>query len=323
MTIAARRPGRSPSPADRLTELARELQVRGVFYSRGDFSAPWAVELPAMRDALSFHLVIEGTCLVDVGDGQVHDLGVGDLALIPHGRGHTLRDRPGSAPVHRVDLLPQHYIGDHYSELSFGGGGESTQLICGIVDVVGAVSAQLARGLPGVLIVRAGQASDEVRAVVDLMAGELSESRVGGPMVAARLADIVVVQSVRHWANHTADPPAGWVAAARSEPIGRVVHAMHEDPGGDWSVERSARIAAMSRSSFSATFAELMGQGPMEYLTQWRMGIARERLARGQETAAAIGASLGYRSEAAFHRAFRRHTGLTPGAVRRAGPSSA
>lgn len=309
----------TPTPQERLAQLAEGLRVRGVFYSRGEFSAPWAVELPAMNDAVSFHLVTEGTCLLDVGDGEVHDLRAGDLALVPHGRGHILRDHDyaASAPVHRVDLLPQRHVGEHYSELTFGGGGESTNLICGIVDVVGAEGAELARGLPGVLFIRADQASADVRAVLDLMAGELSQARVGGPMVAARLADIVVVQSVRQWIDEADAPTVGWVAAARSEPIGRAIEAMHGEPGADWSVVRLARVAAMSRSSFSARFADLMGQGPMQYLTRWRMELARERLAVGDETTAKIGADLGYRSEAAFHRAFRRHTGQTPSAARR------
>lgn len=137
--------------------------------------------------------------------------------------------------------------------------------------------------------------------------------------MATRLADILVVQAVRSWIETDADSSRGWLHALQDERIGRAIEAIHQDPGGPWTLDRLARVAAMSRSSFSARFTELAGESPIAYLTRWRMRLARSRLLNDDTTASRLAAELGYRSEAAFNRAFTRIMGQTPGAVRGTG----
>jgi AraC-like DNA-binding protein len=156
-----------------------------------------------------------------------------------------------------------------------------------------------------------------VHDMVRLMAAELADLRPGGEAVTTRLADILVVQAIRTWLEQAPEARAGWLGALQDERIGRALTAIHRDPGGDWTLERLARQAAMSRSSFAARFAELVGDPPMTFLTRWRMTVADVRLREGTATVSGVAASMGYRSDAAFSRAFTRVTGMTPGSVRR------
>ena len=131
-----------------------------------------------------------------------------------------------------------------------------------------------------------------------------------------RLADILVVQAIRSWITSDEDAATGWLRALQDERIGRALEAIHADPGNDWSLDVLARVATMSRSSFSARFTELVGEAPIAYLTRWRMNIAASRLREENITAAKLASELGYQSEAAFNRAFTRIIGQTPGSVR-------
>ena len=319
MANATAPPWRTTDP---LGEALHLLRMRGTFYSRTEASAPWALEMPAIADSVSFHVVTAGSCWLEVPDAQPVELRPGDLALVPHGRGHILASSPGVRPAARVDLLPQHYLGEHYSVLTYGGGGATSRLICGIVGFDEPAARALLKTLPPVLHVDAtiGSGPTLVHDTVRLMASELADLRPGGETVTTRLADILVVQAIRTWLEHDPAARTGWLGALHDERIGRAITAIHRDPGDDWSLERLAREAAMSRSTFAARFTELVGQPAMTYLTHWRMSVAHTRLQEGTSTVSSIAASLGYRSDAAFTRAFTRTTGRTPSAVRRGHP---
>ena len=304
---------------DPLGEALHLLRMRGTFYCRTEATAPWALEMPAFADSLSFHVVTTGSCWLEVEGRHPVELRPGDLALVPHGRGHVLRSAPGVGPPGRVDQLPQHYLGDHYSVLTYGGGGEPARLICGVVAFDEPAARALVEVLPEVIHVGATTTPGptSVHDMVRLMAAELADLRPGGEAVTTRLADILVVQAIRTWLEQAPEARAGWLGALQDERIGRALTAIHRDPGDDWTLERLARQAAMSRSSFAARFAELVGDPPMTYLTRWRMTVADARLREGTATVSGVAASMGYRSDAAFSRAFIRVTGITPGSVRR------
>ncbi len=236
-------------------------------------------------------------------------------ALVPHGRGHDLLSAPTASGRQRVDRLPQRYLTEHYSVLHHGGGGRPTQLVCGVVGFDEPAAKELLAVLPPVL--RAGDDAADVRDTLRLMAEELSRRRPGGEAVATRLADILVVQAIRGWLDRDPGAREGWLRALEDERIGRVLEAVHAEPGRPWSLELLARTAAMSRSSFAARFTALVGEAPMAYVTRWRMRLAHTRLTEDGPTVAALAVELGYRSEAAFSRAFTRTMGQTPGAVRR------
>ena len=237
---------------------------------------------------------------------------------MPHGLGHDLLSQPDARRGPRVDLLPQTYLSTHYSVLRYGGTGRTAQLICGIVSFDDPAARELMRTLPAVLFISGDtvSAASSVRDTLRLMAAELAHPQLGGEAVATRLADILVVQAIRSWLAGDVQSPTGWLRAIQDDRIGRALEAIHAAPGNEWSLDRLARAAAMSRSSFSARFSELVGESPMAYVTRWRMNIAESRLREHDITAAKLAGDLGYQSEAAFNRAFTRIIGRTPGSIR-------
>lgn len=310
-------------PSDPLREALHRLRMRGAFYSRTEASEPWALEMPAVADTVSFHVITEGRCLLEVPGSESVELRTGDLALVPHGRGHVLASDAEAGPPGRVDLLPQHYISEHYSVLTYGGGGAVTHLICGIVAFDEPAARDLVQMLPAVLHLGAttNHGAASVHDAVRLMSAELTDMRPGGEVITTRLADIIVVQAIRAWLEQEAGALEGWLGALQDEHIGRALAAMHRDPGRHWDLQGLAREAHMSRSTFAARFTELVGQPAMTHLTRLRMNLAHARLREEGTAVHRVASDLGYGSEAAFTRAFTRVIGQTPGSVRREGRS--
>ncbi|WP_246011769.1 AraC family transcriptional regulator [Nocardia mexicana] len=294
------------------------VRMRGVFYSHTVAGAPWALEIPAFPDCLAFHVVTDGGCWLDVDPETRVFLRAEDMALVPHGRGHWLRSEPGAFATGRVDELPQQLFGDRYSILRCGGDGPRTVMICGVVGFEQPSVGRLLDVLPPVLYRPGGRDESPVRDVLRLMAAELREMRPGGEAVTVRLADVLVIEAIRAWLAEAPVARTGWLGALRDPQLGRAVSAIHHRPGEPWTVAALAREAAMSRAAFAARFTELVGEPAMRYVARCRMETARTQLIRG-DTVAAVAASMGYQSEAAFSRAFTRVTGDAPGSVRRAG----
>lgn len=306
---------------DRLARVLHTLRMRSTFYCHNQLGEPWGLEMPAIADAVSFHAVTSGSCWLRLPGAAPVELRSGDLALVPHGRGHDLTSDLASPVGPRADLLPQQYLSPRYSVLQSGGDGRKTQLICCIVTFDGPAARELMRTLPATLVVGEDTpiAAFAIRDTLRLMAGELAQLQPGGEAVATRLADILVVQAIRVWLTRDAPTATGWLAALQDDRVGLVMEAIHQDPGNAWNLDALARIAAMSRSAFSARFTALVGESPMTYLTRWRMNIAHSRLLEEGMTVSRVAGDLGYQSEAAFSRAFSRITGQTPGSVRRLG----
>lgn len=305
------------TPVDPVGEALHLLRMSGIFYCRTEATAPWALEMPAFSDCLSFHVITAGGCWLEAG-GQARYLRAGELALVPHGRGHLLFSQPGLPRGPRVDEVPQQMVSQHYSILRHGGGGAPSTLVCGIVSFHDPAAQQLLRLLPPVIHTDGATAptptwiSDTLR----LMAAEVSQLRPGGEAVITRLADILVIQAIRAWIH--ADPAAqtGWLGALQDPQIGQAIVAMHRDPGHPWTLTSLASRSAMSRSAFAARFTQLVGEPAVQYLTRWRMQVALARLQQGPATIRELASEFGYGSEAAFSHAFKRVIGVSPGAVR-------
>ncbi|RRD07384.1 AraC family transcriptional regulator [Arachnia propionica] len=312
-------PGPMAGSTDRLARVLHTLRMRSIFYSHAELAEPWAFEMPAIPDSISVHIITTGTCWLRLPGAVPLQLHAGDLALVPHGLGHDLASAEDGGPVPRVDLLPQQYLTDHYSVLRHGGSGRAAQMICSVVSFDDPAARELMRALPSVLHIGGDAVStaSSIHDTVRLMAGELSELQPGGEAVATRLADILVIQAIRAWLTTASDTGAGWLRAIQDPRIGRVLEAIHAEPGREWTLGRLAQTATMSRSSFSTRFTELVGEAPIAYLTRWRMNIAHTRLRDENITAARLATEVGYRSEAGFNRAFARIIGSTPGSIRR------
>ncbi|WP_373047494.1 AraC family transcriptional regulator [Vulgatibacter sp.] len=307
---------------DPLARVLHFVRVSGTFYCHSELGSPWGLFLPPMPGCMWFHCVNEGRALLEV-DGAVHELERGSFALVPHGRGHRIRSARRVAAPNVVEL-PHELQTDRYAVLRHGGDGPRATLLCGVVKLDATVGAELERSLPPVLHVepRAAAHGGSMEMTLALMAAESKAPRPGGETIVTRLADVLVVQAIREWIEVDPAARSGWLGALRDPKLGPALAALWGDPSRDWTVAGLARVAAMSRSAFAARFEELVGEPPMRYLARMRMRVASAELAAGHATVAAIAERAGYRSEAAFSRAFKRLTGLPPGAVRRAGKST-
>lgn len=304
---------------DPLGEALHFLRMSGTFYAHSELTAPWGVAIPAFRNCMMFHVVAEGMCWVEAPDAAPHLLQAGDLALLPHGQGHALVSDP-AAPVADLFALPRLEVSDRYERLRHGGGGAATSLICAVVRFDHPAARQLVAVLPRVIRVEEWRSPqcEWLQSTLRLMAAEARELRPGGETVVTRLADILVIQTIRAWIEHDPAAQTGWLGALRDPQIGGALAALHRDPSRSWTVASLASEAAMSRSAFAARFTELVGTPAMQYVTRWRMHVALERLKESDEPLADIADRLRYQSEAAFSRAFKRVVGVSPGAARHA-----
>jgi len=323
---AMRDPWTQLETADPLGEALHVLRLSNSFYSRCEFTAPWGLDLPALPGSLMFHIVTAGSPWLEVDGAESRQLQPGDLALTPHGEGHRLVSEPGLPGV-GLFALPRRELSERYEILRIDGGGAATGLVCGMIRFDHPAARHLIAILPRVIVVDHAEAERSdwaiwVQSTVKVLAAEAAELRPGGETVITRLADVLVIQTIRVWIEGDPAAQTGWLGALRDRQIGRAIALIHRDPARDWSVARLAQEVAMSRSAFAARFTELVGETPMHYVARWRIQTAATWLREDGAVLADLALRLGYRSEAAFSRAFKRIIGVPPGAVRRAGATA-
>jgi AraC-like DNA-binding protein len=306
------------TPSDPLGEALHHLRLSGVFYCRSELTAPWGITLPPLPGYLWFHVVTSGAFELEAGEEEWVTLHPGDLSLVTHGAGHVLRSDP-EAPAPGILELEREEVSDRYEILRHGGGGIQTLLICGAVRFDDPAARNFVAALPDLIRIEALRAAgmEGVQGTLGLIAAEAMHPRPGGEAVITRLSDVLVIQAIRAWMD--ADPAArtGWLGALRDPEIGRALALIHRDPAQPWTVASLAREVAMSRSAFAARFTALVGEPVMQYLTRHRMGVAVTALSDDGATVAELADRLGYRSQAAFARAFKRVVGVAPGAIKR------
>lgn len=306
-----------PPSDDPLADPLRLLKLTGVLHCAAELSAPWGIEIPRIENCLAIHIVNQGVVHLDIAGQPTREVRAGSVILIPHGSEHQIRSAPG-VPVMHLTEIPVQLITDRYERMKFGGDGEVTNVsYCGVrYDPLGAK--RLLQVLPLVIQVDTLSAEDEWLAeTARFISREADATKPGSEAIITRLADIVVVQALRAWLA-SADGQHGWLAALKDKQIGRALAAIHRQPAYDWSVEKLAGDIGMSRSSLAARFKELIGQSVMQYVTEWRMQLAREELEQG-ELVANVADNYNYQSEAAFSRAFKRVFDMSPGQIRAQG----
>jgi len=294
--------------------------MSSIFYSRSELSAPWSVALPAMQDCLMFHIVNSGRCWLEVDGVENRFLQPGDFVLVPHGEGHIVSSEPGIPPAKLFDL-PREKISERYEIIRHGSGGAPTTILCGAVRFSHPAARHLIELLPKIICIESWSQPQMswMQSTLRLMAIEASDLRPGGETVITRLADILVVQAIRAWMEKDPTAQTGWLAALQDGQIGRSIILIHRNPEYKWTVKSLADKVAMSRSSYAERFKEIAGESPMQYVARWRMNVARMWIKEENLSLDEIAGRLGYNSEAAFSRAFKRIVGVSPGFVRRTG----
>jgi AraC-like DNA-binding protein len=279
--------------------------------------APWGIEIPPDEGAV-FHFMVEGACWLRTQSDTALRLEQGDVVLLPRGSGHVLVDSPGAA-TRPLRQLPRERLGKTTFRLRGDGDGARALLVCCGTSFESSALHPLLWMMPEVLHVpRDGRDDAALSMLLDSMASEIREQRMGAATVMARLADIVVTRVVRAWAEVQSESAIGWLAAIRDPQVGAALAAFHRSPERSWDVETLAAAAHLSRSQFSERFTASLGVAPARYVASWRMHLATRWLASARLSIGQVASRLGYDSEPSFSRAFKRIVGKPPSGLRRA-----
>jgi AraC-like DNA-binding protein len=276
------------------------------------------MSFPRLPKSLMFHFVTEGHCWLGVDGVELRRLRPGDLAIVPHGEGHRLLSDPDARAVNLFDL-PRVDISERYELLRYGGGGASMRIICGAVHFDHPQARDLIALLPRMICVGASASAHAawIQSTLEFMAAEARVMRPGGETVVIRLADILVIQAIRAWLEQNPAVQAGWLGALRDKQIGRALSLIHRKPEGPWTLVGLAKEVAMSRSAFAGRFSALVGMPAMHYIARCRMHLAHRYLQERTVRLGELAGLVGYQSEAAFSRAFKRFIGVSPSSIAR------
>jgi AraC-like DNA-binding protein len=313
---------------DPISDVFKTMQVASVVHARLEATAPWGLmrEAEAENDAVvhsnspsqlaHFGMVSRGNCWLSVG-GMPDPLPLtgGDCFLLAPGSSYALRDNPRTQAHSFCEAAPK----NNTNVIHYGGGGIPTTIVSGWFRFGQMSVKPLRRLLPELILIKADQAQTlALHATLQLLASEMSEPAPGAEVMVNRLADILFIQCVRaHIASESETCKSGWLRAIFDPKIGAALKAIHERVENPWTVEALAAAAGMSRSAFALRFKELLGETPLEYLTNWRMYKATGFLQDGDKKLFEVAKSVGYESDAAFSKAFKRVLGLAPSEYRR------
>lgn len=302
---------------DVLSDLLEGSQLRGQMFCRSVARPPWSLRFAARPEAI-FHLVTEGTALLISGHTTLA-LAQGDLVLLPRGDAHGVADHPRSKPIDLAAWLATHDPREPTMRIG-GSHGPETRVLCGAYRFDGlGIHHPVLRLLPAVVHLAAARtrAHIELAATLGSLAREQESGARGSTVIVSRLLDVAFVQIVRAWADDQPLGGAGWIGALNDTMLARALSAIHGDLGRAWDVDDVARAAATSRATLGRRFVAVIGEPPLSYLMRARMQEAAQRLRKSDATLGAIAGEVGYHSEFAFNRAFRRVFGVPPGAYRR------
>ena len=313
---------------DAFSDVLRVIRLTGGVFLEAEFTAPWCIGgkisaddckpfLAVPRHVMASHFVAAGSMQLRVEGGDTIDVRAGELVLLPHNDTHIFGSDLNVALISAGEVIqpPQ---GSGISRINYGGGGAATQLLCGYL-ASDAPFSPLLSALPSVLKldVRATASGAWIESSFRFAASELAAGRLGSTTVIAKLSELLFVEAVSQFVASLPVERRGWLAGLRDPQIGRALAALHARPTEAWTAETLALEVGMSRSVFAERFTSLVGQPPMQYLTLWRMHVAAQQLREGRGSVAQIGFAIGYESEAAFSRAFKRQFGTSPGAWRK------
>lgn len=323
---------------DTLSDVLRGIRLRGAVFFNISGSSEWAAEAPPARElapllmpgvehVMEYHAVAQGSCWAGIPGGPSVQLFAGDVVMFPQGDAHVVSSAAGMRGDPDLSWLPSTKVEPLPLQIAFEGSQGSysalvereadASIVCGFLGCDLRPFNPLIAALPRMLHLRAGDDDAWIAKFTQQAASESRARRPGGEAMLARMSEMMFVDAVRRYADQLPTEGAGWLAGLRDRFVGRALALLHKEPARDWTIDELGRLVGLSRSALHERFVQLVGVPPMQYLAQWRMQAAARMLLETRGTVAAIALDVGYDSEAAFARAFKRLVGKPPAAWRR------
>jgi len=313
---------------DVLSEVLKVVKLQGALFYNGEFSSPWSFCSPHSRSVapyvtagahhvIIYHLLTEGRASARLLDGERIVLEAGDIVIFPHGDPHILENGPPTKAVDMVKELAR--IFSQGLKLSRqGGGGEVTKFVCGFMACEPRLSQVFLSGLPPVfkVSIRNDASGRWLENSIRFSVNQSDASRAGGEAVLAKLSEVLFVETLRTYIAYLPPEQTGWLAGARDSEVGKTLALMHRNPARPWTIASLAKEAGVSRSVLADRFRHYLNEPPMAYLTRWRLQLGAQMLASTSYSASQIASEVGYESEAAFNRAFKREFAVPPARFR-------
>ncbi len=312
---------------DVLSDVLKVVKLESAFFYNAEFSAPWSYRSPdscklapyinqPTGHVIVFHLLSEGRAFAQLGDERVA-LGPGDIVIFPHGNSHYLESGPAPHTVNGEDEL--HRVFSQGLKIAhLGGGGDVTRFVCGYMVCEPRLSQIFLAGLPPLIKINIREQTSGrwLENSIRYSIADASVPGAGGEAVLAKLSETLFVETLRRYIVQLPDRQTGWLAAARDPEVGKALALIHRQPAEPWTIEKLAHEAGISRSVLAERFREYLGEPPVAYLTRWRLQLGAQLLGSTSYSVAQIASEVGYESEAAFNRAFKRQFGEPPARYR-------
>jgi AraC-like DNA-binding protein len=314
---------------DTLSEVLRSVRLTGGVFLSAHFTAPWCISVamtpedcaPFLKkpaQVIGYHVVTEGRLIVAIEGEQTIEVSAGEIVLFPQNEPHTLANDVGLKSIRARDLIQKSPDGG-LLRIEHGGGGAPTRLVCGFLaseEKYNPIST-----LPKLikLDIRYGTSRELIEASVRFAAGELANGQLASSSVLVRLSELLLTEAIRQYSSTIGEEEVGWLKGLKDPFVGRALALMHHKLNEPWSVDALASEVALSRSAFVERFTSIVGMSPIRYLTVWRLQTAKINLRETTKTIAQLAHSVGYDSEEAFSRAFKREFGISPARLREQG----
>jgi len=332
---------RHPEPAatagpvrDPLSDVLRTVRLRGAVFFMLDISSPWTagmpdgetlapIVVPQSQQVISFHVITRGSCWGGLPDDPSHHLETGDVIVFPRGDGYFMSIPPQPARPPNVErafgFMRKMTSGQPPFVVTDGGGGpDQLGVICGFLGCDVRPFNPLLATLPRMLHIKGAQRTrdDRLDRLMEIAVADARDQGPGAESVRLRLSELMFVEVIRRYVTTLSAAETGWLAGLQDEFVGRALGLLHERAAHPWTLDELAGDVGMSRSAFADRFARLVGEPPIQYLTRWRMQLAARLLSDGTSKVSAVALEVGYDSEAAFSRAFKKIAGASPAAWR-------
>lgn len=313
---------------DVLSEVLSAIRLEGALFFNAEFTAPWCLSssgaagiaplLPSQgAHVIPFHFLTDGRAYASLEGGDRVELSAGDIVIFPGGDCHLLGNGLPQRPVDSFRTFAKN-LADGLKLVRFGGGGEVTRFVCGYMACDPRLCEVLLTGLPRILRVpvASGPAGEWIEKSIRFSVGESSGSGAGSSLVLGKLSEVLFVETLRRYISSLPVGQTGWLAGVRDPNLAKALALLHRDPARQWSVEGLAKEVGLSRTRLAERFRHFLGMSPIAYLTEWRMKLGAEALQATGKSVVEVALEVGYNSEAAFNRAFKRIYNTPPAQFR-------